>query len=509
MNSGYFSNITAKDLWFPILALILVSIRFLHFGELVDEPHSWRQCDTANYIWSFYQDGIDILHPSVCWMGGHKTTILEFPLPEAIISVFYKVFGPDLIWARLVFMAFFVGGVRYLYLTIKLFGGKELSQFACLFYLAFPLGIYYSRAIHVDFSAIFFAHAMLYHFMVGLKEEKWLHLLAGSLLGGIGFMIKSPYLFFLYLPLLAWIHHHRKWRYLFRNIYYFAIPAGIFIPWQMHVTRVNSAAPDWDFIPHYKKFVDMWGWYFGTWDMRLEGVHWESIYLHIRFEILSFYGWWPFLAGILVNPRSFRANFVRLWLLGAIAYVAIFFNLNFVHNYYQLPLMAPIALCLGLLFINMREYLGRLLPRAAVWIVLLPILVFGWRSWQLTEQIALNSQESFYFQHYYRLPPVPIAGGQAIREHTPENSLVISSYGGLDCRAPMILYRAKRNGWSIPQATLTPYIIEQLRGEGAEYFTDIPLGPLPDTMFPYLDQFPHTTYPIKGLDLKLDVYKLK
>ena len=109
MRLGTIPNISIKDIWFPILVLVLVGIRFVHFGEIVDEPHSWRQCDTANYIWAYYQDGIDLLHPSVCWMGGHKTTILEFPLPEAIISIFYKLFGPDLFWARLVFLAFFKG----------------------------------------------------------------------------------------------------------------------------------------------------------------------------------------------------------------------------------------------------------------------------------------------------------------------------------------------------------------------------------------------------------------
>lgn len=509
MRSGYFSNISIRELWFPILAMFLVGIRFIHFGEYVDEPHAWRQCDTANYIWSFYQDGIDLLHPSVCWMGGHKTTILEFPLPEAIIAVFYKIFGPDLFWARFVFIAFFLGGARYLYLIIRLFGGKELAQFACIFYLAFPLGIYYSRAIHVDFTAIFFAHAMFYHFMVGIKEQQWWQILLGGLLGGIGFMIKSPYLFYLYLPLLGWIHHNRKWRFVLRNSLFFALPAAMFIPWQLHVSHVNEAAPDWDFIPHYKKFVDMWGWYFGPWEMREVEYHWAEIYDHIRYEILAYWGLGAAALGFILRPTSFAGNFIRLWLLGTFLYILIFFNLNFVHNYYQLPLLAPLALCLAFLCINIKEQIQRFVSHWALGIILIPVILFVWRGFQLTEQVNLNQSEEKYFQHYYKLQTEPIAGGKAIRDNTPENSLVISSFGGFDCRAPMILYRARRNGWSIPQATLTPEIIEELRSEGAEYLASIPLGPLPDTMFPYLEQFPNQTFPLEGLELRLELYDLK
>ncbi len=509
MKLGHLSIGSVRDSWFPVLLLVLVGIRFVHLGEFVDEPHAWRQCDTANYIWSFYLDGIDLLHPSVCWMGGHKTTIMEFPLPEAIISIFYKIFGPSLIWARIVFLTFFLGAVRYFYLIVKLFGGKGLAEFACIFYLAFPLGIYYSRAIHIDFTAIFFAHAMLYHFLIGTQREQWWHILTGGLLGGIGFMIKSPYLFFLYLPLVAWIHHHRKWKFTLRTAVFFILPIVLFIPWQMHVNQVNAKAPDWDFIPRYKKFVDMWGWYFGVWEMREVGSNWMVIFNHIRYEILAYWGLWAAIIGIVCKPFSLKGNMIRLWLLGACIYVLVFFNLNFVHNYYQIPLMAPLALCMALFCQSIQEQIQRFISNWAVRVMLIPIVLFAWRAWELTEQRRLNETEKPYFQYYYQLQTVSIAGGQAIREHTPDRSLIIISYGGFDCRAPMILYRARRYGWSIPQADLTPEIVEKLREEGAEYLAVILIGPIRDMMNSYLDQFPHQSYPLQDTNLSLELYSLE
>jgi len=500
--------ISLHDLWFPLLVVLLVGIRFLHFGEFVDEPHSWRQCDTANYIWSFYQDGIDLSHPSVCWMGGHKTTILEFPLPEAVVAIFYKIFGPHLIIARGIFLLIFLGGVFYFYKIVRLFAGHELAKWSTLLYLAFPLGIYYSRAIHVDFSAIFLGHYMLYQFMKGVEESTWWKILLGGLLGGIGFMIKAPYLFYLALPLLAWVHHLKKWKFLFRHFYLFLLPIAIFIPWQMHVHAVNNAAPDWDYIPHYKKFVNMWGWYFGTWEMRQIPNLWLNIYGHIHYEILAYWGLPPVLLGFMLRPLSFRYNFIRLWLLGTLIYVFIFFNLNFVHNYYQLPLIAPLALGLGVVLMEFRKLLGTFLPRISYWIVVIPMAVFSFRCYQLTEKVNPRPAEEFYFSHYFRVPPVPIETGSVIRQHTQPKDLIIVSYGGFDCRTPLILYRARRNGWQIPQAELTPAMVEALRKEGATHFAAIPLGPLPSEMLPYLSQFELRTFPLPELNLNVEIYDL-
>jgi len=59
--------------------VLLILPRIQHLIGPIDDPHSWRQCDTAQYAYAFYQNGTDLLRPSVCWMGNHKTVILEFP----------------------------------------------------------------------------------------------------------------------------------------------------------------------------------------------------------------------------------------------------------------------------------------------------------------------------------------------------------------------------------------------------------------------------------------------
>ena len=123
---------------FPIALTLLLTLRRLHLTPEIDAPHDWRQCDTAHYIHDFYQNGIDLLHPKVCWMGASDTLALEFPLPEAIVAAAYQVFGEHLPLARLIFLGFFVGAVFYFFKISALLFGEPLAQLATLVYLFLP-----------------------------------------------------------------------------------------------------------------------------------------------------------------------------------------------------------------------------------------------------------------------------------------------------------------------------------------------------------------------------------
>src|SRR5262249_15000452 len=75
---------------FAFAALALLALRVPHLtGELTD-PHAWRQCDTVHFALDFYRRGFDLLHPAVCWLGAHRTILLNFPLSEAITALLYR-----------------------------------------------------------------------------------------------------------------------------------------------------------------------------------------------------------------------------------------------------------------------------------------------------------------------------------------------------------------------------------------------------------------------------------
>lgn len=462
----------------------------MHFGEFIDDPHSWRQCDTANYIHAFYQDGIDILHPQVCWMGGHKTTILEFPLPEAVVAVFYKIFGPSHVMARAIFFLFFLGAVRYFYLCLREMVDIDLARVATVIYMSLPLGIFYSRAIHVDFSAVMLAHVMFFYLLRGIRNSDNRDMLWGTLAATVGMLIKAPYVFYFALPLLGWIAWHRKWRFVLRFSPLIVLPLGLFVLWRMHTTAVNELAPEWDFIPGYHKFVDMKHWYFGLWEQRSIDEFWWRLWGRFKYEVVGVWGIPFFFAGFLMCWQSAGHHLMRLWAVGTFVYVLIFFTLNLIHDYYQIPLLAPAAFFIAVPIWQVmrleRKFYPRFLPLAGL--VLMGLLT--WNNIRLTERVDLNEAETYYFKTFFTESVPAITAGQAIREHTPEDALVIISYGSLDCRAPMLLYRARRDGWSVPKDFINPEIVEKLREEGADYLAIVRNNHLPAELENHLKSYP-------------------
>jgi len=493
---------------FWILAVAMVGWRFVHFGPQIDSPHQWRQCDTANYIHDFHEDGIDLLYPTVCWMGGYKTVILEFPLHEAVAATFYNVFGADHRWARLTTLLFFLVAVVYLHRFVVLISHQRLAQWVTLVYLALPLGIFYSRAIHIDFTAVAMAHGMAFHYARGFKHRRWKDFAIGALFAGLALMNKAPYAFFLFLPLLHLASRYHSLKLLLRQAHWFILPLVGFVLWQMHVRAVNAAAPDWYFIPHYSKFVDKWGWYFGIWEMRELTWVWRVIAGRVLYEVAAgWYGLVPFAASLLtLGWRNPAASTFRWWLLGTGLYVFIFFNLNFVHNYYQIPLMVPVAFFLGYLLYELE---GRLDRWKWGWGMVMGMVLWGalaGNGIRLTEGIGLNGPEMQHFGDYYRTNPFMVAAGDVIQKQTERQDLVIVSYGGLDCRAPHLLYRSRRHGWSIEDYALTPSLLDQLRAEGATHLAWFFIHEPSIFLKDYLRPFPFSEHHFSEGDPPLFIY---
>ncbi|MEM1322324.1 MAG: glycosyltransferase family 39 protein [Bacteroidota bacterium] len=439
---------------FLISALLLLALRAFHLGPAIDLPHDWRQCDTAYYIWDFFLNGIDLLHPAVCWMGGHETVALEFPLPEAIVALAYQLFGESLLLARLIFLTFFAGAVYFFYRCIQLLFGQQLAQLSTLAYLVLPLGLFYSRAIHIDFSALLFAHAMLFYYLKSIQTKSYAYLLLSSMLAIPAFLIKAPYVFYLALPMLGFVLQQRRFVWLLKGAIVFAVPVGIFLLWQNHVYQINSAAPDWNYILHYRKFDNNAHWYFGSFELRLSLYRWWVLLQRGIFEVVGIGGWLFFLWGFWKIKNFWRHSFVGLWILGLAGYVLIFFNLNVIHNYYQLPLLAPAALIIA-------YGLQQLQAWKANWL---------WPALCLLIGLNVVAAE----QQYYQVPDLEIKIGKQIRDHTPAEALVIVSYKKMDCRNPRILYRARRRGWSIEELAIKAEVIERLQQEeGASHWAYI------------------------------------
>lgn len=451
-----------------LLILGALLLRAPHMGEAIDDPHTWRQCDTAQYIHAFFTDGIDLMHPSVCWMGDHRTLILEFPLPEAVAAVAYHLFGPSHVTARWVTLIFFVGSTLFLYLFVRSITDRTTACLAAIISMVLPLALFYSRAIHIDYAALFFVHAMAWLWAEAIRKNSIRLLWLGSAPAALALIIKAPYVL-PFVPVLIWMTIvRRRWPLVLKHAPALILPAVVFVAWQLHATAVNGSAPDWSFIPTYRRFTNNAHWYFGALSMRLNPAHWFTLGHRIVFEVTGLIGLVLALIGFWVSAVERRWD-LFLWLAGAALGIVVFFNLNVMHNYYQVTFvgLASVAIALGIRHI---AALTQAKPKRQNLVVLLLVLIVGAGSFTWSEQ------------HYYEVIEPLRSAGLAIGAVVPEGELVVVSAGGLDPRSPHLLYRARRYGWSIPNRDLNPVLIDHLENLGARWLAVVdsksPVGAL-------------------------------
>ena len=439
--------------WLGGLGVALAALRLFHLGGPLDDPHSWRQCDTAHYSLDFARHGIDLLHPAVCWLGSHRVLIFEFPLPEALSALLQRAFGPGVVWDRVVALAFFLLATGYFLAIARLVAGRRAAALATLAWLALPLGQYYSRAAHVDFAATAFAHALLYHALRAMRGRSLPHALAAAAGGALAAMIKAPYVLPLLPPLaLAWLAAPGL-----AAAALAALPlagtALAFALWRRHVDAVNGAAPDWSFLPGYYKEVNPVWWYFGDLAQRLRAAGWVRIGQRMLHEVLTPAGVLLAAAGMALRaaaaPRPGPRAFAVAWALGTLVFLLVFFPLNVIHDYYQIPFLAPAALFAGLGL----DALWRRPPLGA-----LALLVFV--------AVAVGHVR---VPRYYRVDWLRVEAGAAIAARVPPGDLVAVSDHGSEYSDPRLLFRADREGWALRMQDLTPPLLARLAGLGARW----------------------------------------
>jgi hypothetical protein len=442
--------------WFMAACIVATGLRLVTLSPHIDGPHEWRQCDTASYALNFFRDGINLMTPGINWLGAHKTLILEFPLPEAVVAIVYHVFWPSLVFDRLVYLAFFAGSAIYLYQIIRLFHDRFVAQVATAIFCFLPLSLFYSRAIHIDFAAVFFAHAFVFHAVVGYRERNIWHLVLTFAAATAAFLIKIPYAFYLVLPVAMVVLGRFNLRWAFATAAAIGAAILLFALWRLHVEAINAQIPDLSFLPKWYPFIDRGWWYYGTIAQRLDFQTWKNLlYYWPVANMVSEPGLWFVAWGVVLSLVSRRYTtsaklFFLAWAVGVGLNVLIFFNLHLIMNYYQIPLLAFWAYYIAITVDFVRTY-SRL---AAVGICVAQCAL-----------LTYIAETKFFWPN-----PDMAAVGQIVRAATPPGSLVIAVDPGADTYDfPCALYHADRLGWSVNPDWLNQDIIARLKAQGATH----------------------------------------
>jgi hypothetical protein len=274
--------------------------------------------------------------------------------------------------------------------------------------------------------------------------------------GVLAFLVKAPYVFYLVLPLAVIVLARFNWRWALALGTVVGVCFAIFGLWRLHADAVNAQIPDLSFLPHWYPFINRGWWYYGTLAQRLSVSTWlEFLYaLPIR-SLLGEPALWLVMIGMaiaLFGHRQALATklFFLAWTAGIAAYVLIFFNLNLIMNYYQIPMLAIWAyyIAIGIDFARTQSRLAALALCGALIVSFVPIA----RS------------------HYFWQVPDVHAAGAVIKDATPSNALVVAVDPKVSTYDyPCALYMADRFGWSVNPAWMNAEIVTKLAAQGATH----------------------------------------
>ena len=142
------------SLWIFVLAFV---VRLPAMWAPPFVRHPWRQAQTAFTIREFARNGIDLFHPHVPVVGRPWVLVYEFPLFQAIAAALMRFGASAEMTGRWVAVAcFFATAVLLGHLAHRVLEPQQVRTVQAVFLFS-PFGLFWSRAVLVEYLATAFA----------------------------------------------------------------------------------------------------------------------------------------------------------------------------------------------------------------------------------------------------------------------------------------------------------------------------------------------------------------
>jgi len=461
MNKPFKMN---PHIWLGLILLLALCARTYHITYPLIDMHSFRQTQTAGLIRDFFRQGINLFYPTMNTLGNPGYVILEFPLYQAISAVLYRIFYPDVITARLFTIFCGLLTIVFVYRLTKKFLDEKSALFAAFFYAFMPLNIFYQRVPMPDPLTILLSLTMLDFMIEGINNKKNVFLATGIITGSLGLLMKSPYVAPLYLPLIYVTYKQERSFKALLNIRFllsFFLPLGMLVLWQRHANSVNEVY----FSTHGYPFSELYSevmvklkplnrWYFGTVEQRFQCENYLTILLRIYKEMLSFIGVFSLALGLFAIVKKKVAAFYLIWIAAILLSFMVIFNLNVIHNYYQLPLAPILAIICGAgAAYCVNAFRHKLISSFMIVLLIIPFFYIN----------TLNSKTLFEQDNNY------LEIGKFIDSHIEKNAMIATSLPTDDLWYPVLMYYSDRHGFNVSHKRLHKDMIKYLRDNSVKY----------------------------------------
>jgi 4-amino-4-deoxy-L-arabinose transferase-like glycosyltransferase len=422
-----------------VAALIAVGVamRFYRFTGPILDQQMFRQTQTAGTVWLWDRFGFDFFDYRVPMFGGGHW-VLELPVYQAIVWALSQPFGGIEPVGRLVSIGCFVAVAVLLYLvTARFIGSRVVGVIAVALFTFLPVTVFYYRSFMID--PLFVATALLAVYAAirlseGFGWGWWTVFSAALILSVLG---KATILLALGLSVVVLAVRVLLDREVALIKKAALVGSGVVavvlsVLWTRHGDELNRASGS-------LAFSDGYDWFFGSTltdaeTFRIVGQRLLDNYQAVGLILIG--------VGVAAIPgvrTRYRPELVAT-LLGGFISVAVFANLNRVHDHYQLPyyttlsMIAALGLCVicraiarGSATTFRQLAVGGVLGLAALW------SLYTWNS---------------YF-HFQANSVIIAQQGADLARGTPDRPVVVVGEGASP-NEPMAFYEARRIGWRIP-----------------------------------------------------------
>ena len=435
--------------------LLLVSIaaivpRLAHIWAPISGWHAWRQADTAAIARNFYRGEMNILYPAVDWSGaGTGYVESEFQLFPFLVALIYQVFGLHVVFGRILAVLFSVGTALYLALLCARYTDRRTAGLAAGAFSLFPINSYIGAAFMPEPLMLFASVAAVYHMDrwsdMGPERDRWI----SALFLAVAIAVKLPEAF-LGMPIAYLVWRRLGWRSITSLRVWLCALVALVPPalWYWHAHQLKEKTGLTFVI--WEVGSDKWG----NLDLLSSPkFYFDLLFARLMERHLTYAGALLLIIGCVLLRRRKDLGLFKWWTGGAVFYLLLVAKGNAVHDYYQLPVLLPLALGVGagIAWATERGFKspGRIVGRflLAAFLVLSAL-----RNLDLVEKVVDSS-------------PGLLAIGAVAQEVVPPGELVVA----VDDGDPTLLYHVDRRGWHASVGMLEEDWIEARRREGAAY----------------------------------------
>lgn len=437
-----------NKLFFLLLIITLIVgffVRLYRFDNPVADWQSWRQADTSAVARNFVEHGFDLLHPRMNNISNVQSGLdnpqgyffAEFPIYNATSASLYVLFHGFTLeeWERIVTDFSSVIAALFIYLLVKRHSNKKTALISAAFYLFIPYDIYYGRVILPDPSMNMAILGGTYFLDRWIEEsvkiktknstvkKSLLFYLLTILFTALAFLLK-PYSLFYLLPMAVLAYNQWKWK--------------LFLKWQLWALLIISVLPlaSWRiWMLQYPAGIPANAWLFNGNGIRFHPSFFRWIFYERITKLISGYVGVIFLitgSWSIWKDKKERLFFIS-FIVSSLVYLCTIATGNVQHDYYQIPIMPTVSICMGFgtvwLFSYIQKRTSTILAYGVIIVGVLISLYLGWQE----------------IQPYFDIDnPSIIAAGKAVQQLIPKNALIIANYNGDSA----FLYQTDRQGWA-------------------------------------------------------------